>query len=150
MRELHEANIYDTRYALYNRKHIVKLYDDLHKRNEFVNQFVNMYSKRNNSQSTRRKNQNMNINDIFDASLRLNSNDDENSNHENFNFRINDDDEENDENSKRKNQRKTNLATYDQHNSIDVTSKDEKKNEKDMNYDDIILFDNQNVDDQKV
>ena len=113
MRELHETNIYDTRYAFYNRKHIVKLYDDLHKRNEFVNQFVNMYSKRNNSQSIRRKNQNMNINNIFDAFLKLNSNDDENSNHENFNFKINDDDEENDENSKKKNQRKTNLAIYD-------------------------------------
>lgn len=42
-RELHEINIFDRRFAQYNRKYIVDFYDDFHKRKEFVDQFVNMY-----------------------------------------------------------------------------------------------------------
>ena len=139
-RELHELNIFNTRFAQYNRKYIVDLYDNFHKRKKFLDQFVNMYSKRIISQFFRRRTQNVDINENFNVFLKLNFNDDDE--------KIENDDDVvaknflliNEKNFELKTQKKIDLTIYDENNFIDVISNANEKNEN-INYDNIVLLD---------
>ena len=78
MTQLHKQNIRDFRYVKYIRNHLLNYYDELHQKNTFFDQDVDMYPERTTPRPIKKRKTKIRINENFDANVNEFSDDEKN------------------------------------------------------------------------